>query len=216
MRIAAGSNNFTLGTRTTSTDLLSVTPTGNVGIGTISPSAKLDIAGTIRIADGTQGLGKILTSDTNGLASWLSLGGSSLTGFTPGQLAFGSASGGLTQAGNLYWNNTNGRLGVGTSTPSTALDVKSTSFQQLRLSNNYGNQQQLWMGSVADTIGSYIGNNAYYSDSYQFMPNSTAASGLNFRQDGSTEFWGDTGLSSGTLYIPTKRMVIANNGNVGI
>ncbi len=42
----------------------------NVGIGTSSPGAKLDIAGDIKIVDGTQGAWKVLTSDVNGLASW--------------------------------------------------------------------------------------------------------------------------------------------------
>jgi len=42
----------------------------NVGIGVLTPAAKLDIAGNIKIADGTQGSGKVLTSDGNGLASW--------------------------------------------------------------------------------------------------------------------------------------------------
>ncbi len=46
---------------------------GNVGIGTVNPTAKLDInGGTIKIADGTQGAGKVLTSDATGLASWRS------------------------------------------------------------------------------------------------------------------------------------------------
>jgi hypothetical protein len=43
---------------------------GNVGIGTSNPSAKLDIEGTIKIADGTQDADKVLTSDADGLASW--------------------------------------------------------------------------------------------------------------------------------------------------
>jgi hypothetical protein len=43
-----------------------------VGIGTDNPGAKLDVQGTIRIADGTQGAGKVLTSDANGTASWAS------------------------------------------------------------------------------------------------------------------------------------------------
>jgi hypothetical protein len=42
-----------------------------VGIGTTAPSEKLHIQnGTIRIVDGTQGAGKVLTSDANGVASW--------------------------------------------------------------------------------------------------------------------------------------------------
>ena len=46
----------------------------NVGIGTYKPVAKLDIKGpygrAIRIADGTQGQGKVLTSDYNGVGTW--------------------------------------------------------------------------------------------------------------------------------------------------
>ena len=45
-----------------------------VGIGTYKPVAKLDIkgpyGGAIRIADGTQGQGKVLTSDYNGVGTW--------------------------------------------------------------------------------------------------------------------------------------------------
>ena len=43
---------------------------GNVGIGTISPGAKLEVNGPIKITDGSQGAGKVLTSDASGLASW--------------------------------------------------------------------------------------------------------------------------------------------------
>jgi hypothetical protein len=88
---------------------------GNVGIGTATPTAKLSVSGSVSIKDGTQGLGKFLTSDANGLASWLSLTGGSITGLNAGQVTFGSASGGLAQSSNLYWDNTNGRLGIGTS-----------------------------------------------------------------------------------------------------
>jgi hypothetical protein len=45
-----------------------------VGIGVSAPAAVLDIAGIIKISDGTQGAGKVLTSDANGLASWASAG----------------------------------------------------------------------------------------------------------------------------------------------
>jgi uncharacterized protein (TIGR02145 family) len=42
----------------------------NVGINTSTPSSKLEVNGTFRITDGTQGIGKVLTSDSTGLASW--------------------------------------------------------------------------------------------------------------------------------------------------
>ncbi|MCC4213289.1 hypothetical protein [Leeuwenhoekiella parthenopeia] len=38
----------------------------NVGIGTNNPSTKLHVAGSVKIVDGTQGAGKVLTSDANG------------------------------------------------------------------------------------------------------------------------------------------------------
>jgi len=44
--------------------------TGNVGIGTTSPGAKLEVAGQVKITGGAPGTGKVLTSDAGGLAAW--------------------------------------------------------------------------------------------------------------------------------------------------
>ncbi|RXG23856.1 PA14 domain-containing protein [Leeuwenhoekiella aequorea] len=49
---------------------MTINNAGNVGIGVADPIAKLDVLGTVKITDGTQGTGKILTSDANGNASW--------------------------------------------------------------------------------------------------------------------------------------------------
>ena len=43
---------------------------GDVGIGVGTPSAKLEVAGQVKITGGAPGLGKVLTSDGVGLASW--------------------------------------------------------------------------------------------------------------------------------------------------
>lgn len=61
-------------TATTLKERLSILDNGNVGIGTITPTTKLEVAGTVKIADGTQGADKVLTSDAAGNASWQSLG----------------------------------------------------------------------------------------------------------------------------------------------
>ncbi len=47
----------------------------NVGIGTSTPNAKLEIAGQIKITGGAPGVGKVLTSDASGLASWSTVAG---------------------------------------------------------------------------------------------------------------------------------------------
>jgi hypothetical protein len=49
------------------------------------------------------------------------------TAFTTGSLVFAGASGVYTQNnGNLFWDNANTRLGIGTASPATRLDVVST------------------------------------------------------------------------------------------
>lgn len=54
-----------------------ITKEGKMGIGTITPTTSLEInsptAGAIKIKDGTQGAGKYLTSDDEGLAKWTML-----------------------------------------------------------------------------------------------------------------------------------------------
>jgi 6-phosphogluconolactonase (cycloisomerase 2 family) len=42
----------------------------NVGIGTVTPGAKLEVSGTLKVTDGSQGANKVLTSNAEGLASW--------------------------------------------------------------------------------------------------------------------------------------------------
>jgi hypothetical protein len=43
---------------------------GNVGIGTNTPDAKLEVNGQVKITGGSPGNGKVLTSDADGLATW--------------------------------------------------------------------------------------------------------------------------------------------------
>ncbi|MRX69314.1 hypothetical protein SAMN06265349_1063 [Flavobacterium resistens] len=60
---------------TTNKEAARITDNGNVGVGSVNPGAKLEVnngttAGAVKIVDGTQSLGKVLTSDANGLAIW--------------------------------------------------------------------------------------------------------------------------------------------------
>ncbi len=44
---------------------------GNIGIGTSVPDANLHIEGSFKLADGTEGVGKIMVSDSFGLTTWV-------------------------------------------------------------------------------------------------------------------------------------------------
>lgn len=57
------------GTSGTSDDVI-VTTTGQVGIGTVAPSTKLDVRGTFRLRNGEQANNKVLVSDASGNAHW--------------------------------------------------------------------------------------------------------------------------------------------------
>ena len=49
---------------------MSILDGGNVGIGTTTPTAKLEVNGLLKLTGGSPGAGKVLTSDANGLGSW--------------------------------------------------------------------------------------------------------------------------------------------------
>lgn len=56
-------------------NIFSVVATDNVGIGTTSPGAKLEVAGQVKITGGSPANGAVLTSDAAGLATWQTPGG---------------------------------------------------------------------------------------------------------------------------------------------
>jgi hypothetical protein len=60
-------------------------------------------------------------------------GGTGLTSLTTGYISYGNGTGALGGNANLFWDNTNSRLGVGTNTPTTKLEVNG-SFKAAGLS----------------------------------------------------------------------------------
>jgi hypothetical protein len=77
--------------------------------------------------------GYVLTSDASGNGTWspapvtgANTTLSNLSGFTTGSIPFASGTSLIQDNANLFWDNTNKRLGIGTNTPAWPLDILST------------------------------------------------------------------------------------------
>jgi len=102
--------------------------------------------------------------------------GSTLTmsDMTSGSILFAGASGLVSQSNSsLFWDNTNGRLGIGTASPAVALDVlgqlnlKATASQIYGIKMTNRNATQSW---VFGTDASSVDDGKFYLAKYGFEP----------------------------------------------
>lgn len=69
-------------------------------------------------------------------------GGTGATTFTAGRVLFGNGTSAINTSANLFWDNTNGRLGIGLSSPTAALEIfDNTNSGIIRLSRDLGGQR---------------------------------------------------------------------------
>jgi len=101
---------------------------GTNSIGIKAPATlTADSTYTLPTADGTSG--QVLQTNGTGTLSWtnndsgLTVNSTAITSGTAGRVFFQNASNQLSQSANLFWDNTNNRLGINTATPTVALDV---------------------------------------------------------------------------------------------
>lgn len=96
-------------------------------------SQRFKINGRLEVVDGTQGNGKVFTSDANGAGSWQTPSGgsiainTSITSATAGSILFAGTGGTLQQINSkLFYDSANAMLGMGNSAPSSTLHVTGT------------------------------------------------------------------------------------------
>jgi len=100
---------------------------GHVGLGTNTPGARLEVAGSFKLTDGSQGDGKVLTSDANGLASWTNA--DSVGGSLDKAYDFGGPGAGKTiiaDTGALHIAGTDGLMVTGTIGSGDTVNIAGT------------------------------------------------------------------------------------------
>lgn len=80
-----------------------------------------------------------------------------ITGGSAGQILFQTTGNTVGESANLFWNNTNARLGIGTSSPTKALHVNGNTFIQTVSNSDDGliisNQGNIAFAGLTDVIG---------------------------------------------------------------
>jgi hypothetical protein len=210
---------------TNNTERMRIDPVGNVGIGTSSPAAKLDV----------QGGRSYFASNSDAFASYLRYNNSTAGVFlgSPSANAFQISSSG----GGAYLNiNSSGNLGIGTTNPTQRLHVMgSTIFdfthgQNIKLGVSAGNNGNttysgdaylyLWASEPGATwTGAGIGRNIVNTSNFPRVNTNLSGQMIRFDEGDSPSISLITETKAGTRYTPlyvTNGDVFMNSGNLMI
>jgi len=145
---------------------------GKLGIGTESPDTNLHIVGRLKMVDGNEGSGKVLTSDANGVGYWATS--------TATDNDWKETSDSLMRiVGNdtLVTITNSGKIGIGTTDPLYKLDIFGGN---MRLKTNDYSQLTVRGSTVSGMLGSngpsgfmYLGSHSNHE--LRFLTNNTNA-----------------------------------------
>ncbi|NBW20037.1 MAG: hypothetical protein EBR82_69910 [Caulobacteraceae bacterium] len=136
-------------------------------------------------------------------------GGTNASTFTAGSVVFAGNGGTYTQDNsNLFWNDTDNRLGIGTSSPTERLTINaaaastSTNYQFKNISVTSGFTSGYTNNTIVSLLAGYDGPSIYGTDI-----------GYGYDGTGYTLFFSTNDNTGGNAI---ERMRITSNGNVGI
>jgi len=144
--------------------------------------------------------------------------GGSITSATAGSVLFAGTSGVLQQDNaNLFWDDTNNRLGIGTTSPSTALQVngeitlRNSNNQNTLISNRFSNN--VWIHNNSGTITSSAQFNvAIGMESMYNVTNATNNTAVGYQSLTSIT----TGADNAAIGRSSLRFVTTANNNVAV
>lgn len=176
-------------------------------------STGVQITGALKVADGTQANGYVLTSDASGNASWQAAPGGT-PALTSGRIGFGSGSNLLTSDASLTYDSTNKILTVDNSATGSIASIKTIGAQGSLLiesaSDSFFSTTSILNGDLifrpkgnemARVSGNYVCFGAsklfYWDETNKLLyvnANGGAAAGTNLYANGNTQLLGSIHL----------------------
>ena len=203
---------------------MAIDSSGNIGMGTTAPGAKLHVMEEVRVGGSTSGYvgirapavagsgsltlpstvgtsGQVMATNGSGVLSWI----------TP---SAGSGSSQWTTSGSHIGYLT-GSVGVGTTAPSAKLDITANRGYGVRVwdGSNAGGSIGLMTASDDPGVG-YLVHNLYLNSGGSWAVDNSGSGSNSMKMDtaGNFKFYGQASGST----EPPERMRISGTGNVGI
>jgi hypothetical protein len=104
----------------------------------------------------------------------VTIGTTAITSGTVGRVLFEGTGNVVQESANLFWDNNNGRLGIGTSSPTEKLHVLGGIPNIFKIQSNVANLFNQFVST--DGTGEY----GIFNDAFYFQPLTTLANGLRF------------------------------------
>ncbi len=198
------------GTAANRANALTILKNGNLGIGTTSPDTTFHVVGKMKYQDGSQGAGKVLTSDANGVANWQAAANNAwgLTGNTG--TTYGTNYIGTADGQNLMFK-VNGQIAGRieyTETTKYFFGLPSTFFQHYR---KFQRSHRL-SGALFQHHGNYNTANGIYALYSNTTGYGNTANGYNALSSNTTGY-GNTANGSHALTYNTTGNYNTANGN---